>query len=1007
MPSIRDFSGGVVNQVLQNKDTGAGVLFDCKNVLSSWNGELRKRTGTSWLRNLDAYKRMIPYRMPDGNDILLLFGDGAIEGYEKSGKEGLKPFYVYTGNAPQFPTSGWAGVTTNGNYTINLNAGSASSEWGRGFDTVTGRPIKWRGNGATWNSGYGTSANAEAYIEISSTDAQLFNSAILRWTYSVSGNHTGTYRGFIEPTIQFSDDGNNWVSIETEMTNPNPFGGADMYQASYHYGIGSGEITENYTSFMVRNINHTEPHRFWRVRCARRITNTETYGGSRLELNVYSIKYLSNTKEHFIVNPSSDSFEISDSTVENIRFAQNGTLMILTNEKNQPYHIQYSGGTFEYGTFSSSLSVQEGAPACVSFYQNRLWFGGFVAHPTRVWASAFGNFADFSIPSTVLSTSAIMADAVEIQSRIENMWGGNNALYCLSEDGVSMIDAQGGIVATDQIEFKLRNREPVNDMTPTYKDDIMIYLGRDKRKVLITDYDYVVQRFKAQNISKAYTDFLHSGIRELHYIPDSASLVYGLLENGSWFALLFDLDTGKNSIYPFDTDGKVLDIQPLKYGNSTAIIMVVQRYGQYFLEEKITVADQERMDFMSAEQRQEYTREVTGSDVGYFDCMVKRTFETPADTIDNLPYNSATKVSVIADGVYLGEKELLSGTSSPLYAWRVGEQIVYTRTETPTTADTLYNENNGEITELHIVSVADGKITAEGVTKPYTVWRDSTSVVASGSTYNRNGSADTYLVSQRTGKRTYCFGWGSYWSTYPNLLTGKTLFRGIGDGSPLSITSDSYNDYLVEGNTLPAVGSVVYDTDFNKVGIVSNTGTISAGDVYSYSYYYIEFGDKRVYGKCRQEGATIHTMTIENFTQTLVFDRDTESDLISSTTSLKLDFEASEVVMGYNYDSYAVIKFVSPYNLRKFPKEISANFINTGYLEMGNTFDSLEAYLQNMRESVILNNKPILYNGNYTKTFDKQAFETPYIIIRSNVGLPFIITGLDYKVDISNYQGGV
>ena len=46
-------------------------------------------------------------------------------------------------------------------------------------------------------------------------------------------------------------------------------------------------------------------------------------------------------------------------------------------------------------------------------------------------------------------------------------------------------------------------------------------------------------------------------------------------------------------------------------------------------------------------------------------------------------------------------------------------------------------------------------------------------------------------------------------------------------------------------------------------------------------------------------------------------------------------------------------------------------------------------------------------NGNYTKTLDKHSFETPYVIVRSNKGMPFIITGIDYKVDMGNYQGGV
>ena len=120
-----------------------------------------------------------------------------------------------------------------------------------------------------------------------------------------------------------------------------------------------------------------------------------------------------------------------------------------------------------------------------------------------------------------------------------------------------------------------------------------------------------------------------------------------------------------------------------------------------------------------------------------------------------------------------------------------------------------------------------------------------------------------------------------------------------------------------------------------------------------------------------------------------------------------LEEPVSKVVLGYSYDSYAVLKFVSPYNMRKFPKEISVNFINSGYAELGNTFESLKPVLHNIVDSVTINNKPILMNGNYTMTLDKQTFETPYVIIRSDKGLPFIITGIDYKVDMSNYQGGV
>ena len=116
---------------------------------------------------------------------------------------------------------------------------------------------------------------------------------------------------------------------------------------------------------------------------------------------------------------------------------------------------------------------------------------------------------------------------------------------------------------------------------------------------------------------------------------------------------------------------------------------------------------------------------------------------------------------------------------------------------------------------------------------------------------------------------------------------------------------------------------------------------------------------------------------------------------------------AKRVNFGIPYNSHAVIKFVSPYMIRKFPREIGINFINTGYLELGNSFNDMRPVLGNIAETVTLDNMPILMNGNYEKTLDKQAFETPYVIIRSDKGLPFSVTGIDYEVDYSNYQGGV
>lgn len=783
MPSIRDFSGGVLNQELQNRDTGAGVLFDCKNVLSSWNGELRKRTGTKWLKSLEGNSKIIPYRLPDGNDMIMMLKDKVIKCYKFDEDDAFVPVIYTTGstNVP-FPTSSWSS-NTNGNWTVKGNSSYTNNAY-----LAVNTSNSYVYSQSDFNS------SKTLYFQFKNTTPVVFTGCSIYWLIQNVQNGYAHMFG-VDPVIQYSDDEINWVSVRTQYDSP-----------SYNsWRSGSYGVFYFYTEcrYNVNNIDPSIlPHTYWRIVFTQKDISGSLYdttANRQPRIGLSNIKFESGGTETELVF-NNCPYENED--FDNIRWSQNNQTLTMACKGKQPYQIKLSSGSFSDSLFAPSdyttLWTAMGMPSCVTYYQNRLWFGGFDLYPTRVYASEFNTdastftgFDKFTIPTPIVATSPIMADGTEISSTIENMWGGNNALYCLSADGISMIDAQGAIVATNQVEFKLRNREPVNSMVPTVKDDIMIYLGRDKRKILITDYDFVVQRFKANCISDNYNNFFQSGIRELHYIPRRSSLIYGTLEDGKWFALLFDIDKGKNALYPFESTGRVIDVQPIKYGDETKLIILTQLPSyQYILEEKFPQDDQKIMDFMSTQEKQDYTKDVINSQQAYLDHSIKLAFETPTTIIDNLPYLKDEEIEVIADGQYLGTKTVLA------------------------------------------------------------------------------------------------------------------------------------------------------DTD-------------------------------------------------------------------TGVTYVELDEPVSEVVMGYKYDSYAVLKFVTPYTERKFPKEIAVNFINTGYLEVGNTFDSLKSVLNNLVESVNISNKRILMNGNYAKTLDKHSFETPYVIVRSDKGMPFIITGMDYRVDLSNYQGGV
>lgn len=133
--SMRDFSGGVVNQELQNRDDGRGVIIDANNVVSSTNGELRKRSGTRMLSMLPRKAKMVPFRLPDGQDIILMFiakGDGAdsvvgsVFGFDYNGNA-VSPFNnVVSSDVPDMPApSSWSS-NTNGDWAVSSNMTSNS-----------------------------------------------------------------------------------------------------------------------------------------------------------------------------------------------------------------------------------------------------------------------------------------------------------------------------------------------------------------------------------------------------------------------------------------------------------------------------------------------------------------------------------------------------------------------------------------------------------------------------------------------------------------------------------------------------------------------------------------------------------------------------------------------------------------------------------------------------------------------------------------------------------------
>ena len=575
MPKLsqKSFVSGQYDRIAQNQESinGGGIVASglsySKNNLSSDKGELRKRLGTKFLKQLDSETVIVPFRMIDGNDAILLCNEQQISGYRYN-QDIFSELLVATGDAPTIPTSGW-NTNVNGDYTVTCSSDTASSDWGKGFnadDWHQTRPYTPKYPLGTQYLVPGRIlSNVPAWIAIETVEPQILSQIAVMWVNTCTGSHRGHYKGWINPVLQYSDDGDTWTSVQTGIYKISASKDPGVTQYNWEHD----GLTENDTGNLLENLDHTEPHKYWRVYYKDRIINNNTYGSERLEFFCYYINYMPSQ-----LTPYVDSFDVSN--IKDIKYAQNEQTMFMACKNNKPIKLRYENGNFTKSVFTVIDTF--GTPTSVEYFQNRLWFGGLSSIPNGVIASKFGAYETFSSQSTIQPDDYLELKCNQLKSQITNIKGGQRVLYCFSEDGISNVDGGGnGYNATSvqSIEFILKNRMPAGDSSPAFKDDVMLYSSSDGTKLYGVDFDLLVNRFQVSDLAKYAKDITKAKITELHYVNNESKLVYGLMEDGSMFALLYEKGQYQG-FFPLDFNGTVYDIAPIKVGRNYKLLMVVR-----------------------------------------------------------------------------------------------------------------------------------------------------------------------------------------------------------------------------------------------------------------------------------------------------------------------------------------------------------------------------------------------------------------------------------------------
>lgn len=1002
--SKRNFSAGQYDRefsATQNEIQQRGMYYS-RNIVSSVQGEAKTRPGTKWMLDIDSAAVIVPFRR-DTKDLALLFRSGQLDVYEQNDAGILEPFrhgvsetVKWTNTANNTPAS--SAVQVSGQVTGNDN-------FYRAFTQSTYEILQnYKQNCMTLPSTPFPRALFQMYFSEGKSLNEI-NMELLPANGKFTQPDFTQARDWINNVlVQHSDDGKTWTT--NRNTRPYNIGGVRTNTPS-----GARNVT-----LLSCYIADPEVHKYWRL--------VVEFRRERMDNNApFCVRFQDGVKSERRTDAKTFDSPYNMDQLKRLKYSQDYNSLIICDGEHNPYEIELRGNTISITQLDYDFVHDDGVPSCVRHFQNRLFYGGFENKYNRVRGSKFGDYKQFTINSSTINASdPIIADCNQFTSRITDLFGGFNTLYAQTQDGIAFLEDPSGVISTNNLTFTLKCYEGGAGITPTVKDNIMFYVGVDKKKIHAFNWDESIGQFVAPDISQYWQEILKNKISEIHYVSSRDKNILGLLEDGSMFELLYDNGANVIGYFPIDMGGNVYDISVLRNEYEINPYIVVERNGYWVVEQFILPGFMERTDeFMQEQVSKNICTKENIIKTPYFDgwkSLNNEIYEewqynqesstiTPLDNeapTSLVPYIQKTVRLYYGDGIndfvlakiienYTEtqeiETEIEVTKTINYYGWSYIDSIVATPIQGYTPAITgLYNryEEGDNLDYVAPYAWSNNKYLC------YTVVAHSLKI---GAGIKRGGTSHVATVATVTGINGGQVLTQQY-SPIPGSLVFNTSFIQIG-----SVTSGNSNELIY--NNKKYFRNEDLDTNRTETHKEKIKTTVTSGS------YKVELDRELPQGTIftkiqlpidtigSEESPLVGIIQVQDNGHYI-------GEFVPKDGIVELDESLYNIQYGYPYRKIMVIQDNSNYLRKKKWGAIALSVMDTMSLQIGAKIDKMEDVMK-WKGDDFYNSSPIMRNGILIKNIADSPENDKQLILMTDEGLPFCIRAIETAGEITDRNG--
>lgn len=236
-----------------------------------------------------------------------------------------------------------------------------------------------------------------------------------------------------------------------------------------------------------------------------------------------------------------------------------------------------SSTVFTTNWAEGAWSSKNGYPQAVSFFEQRLYFGGSKKQPQTVWGSAEQSYEDFT-PGSDDSDAVNFTIADNQVNAIRWMSAGKAlAVGTLGGNFLMHSDSSSGPITPSNINIKKETTYGSDLILPKRIGQATVYVQRNGLTVRELAYNFEEDAQLATDMTVLSDHITKSGIKDMDFQEAPDGILWCVLKNGKMATLTRLADQDVMAWTQHETQGSFLSVAVIPNGNEDQVWVVTQR----------------------------------------------------------------------------------------------------------------------------------------------------------------------------------------------------------------------------------------------------------------------------------------------------------------------------------------------------------------------------------------------------------------------------------------------